>query len=74
MRDALFVSGFQRVTYLPCETFAKLLGRNFDRHVAIQAWIVRLPHLSHAAFTDRRTEFVRAKLFAGRERHVRDSV
>ena len=30
----------------------------------------RLPHLSHAAFTDRRNNFIRAEFVACRKRHV----
>jgi hypothetical protein len=32
------------------EAFAELCGGNFDRYVALQAWIMRLVHLSHPTF------------------------
>jgi len=51
----------------------ELLRRNFDRHIAIQPRIARLPHFSHAAFTQQPNDFVGAEFRAGRERHEEDS-
>ena len=121
MHDALFVRGFQSVTYLRCDTqrllkgvwtlgrlaldelhhqvvgadvvnladvgmvqrrdgfgfaleaFAELRGGNFDGDVAIQPWIVRLPHFAHAALADRRKDFVGSEFVAGGKRHRRSS-
>src|SRR5215471_20529325 len=47
----------------------ELRSRDFDRDVAIQAWIVRLPHLSHPTFADGRKDFVRAEFVAYGKRH-----
>ena len=55
---------------LPLEALAELRGGNLDRNIALQAGIMRLVHLSHAAFTDRRNNFIGAQCAAGRDRHL----
>ena len=40
-----------------------------DRHIAIQAWIVRLPHLSDSTGANRGEDFVGTKFIAGGNRH-----
>jgi hypothetical protein len=39
------------------ESITELRGGNFDGDVAIQAWIVRLPHLAHAPLANVRKDF-----------------
>ena len=52
------------------ETLAELGFGNFDRHDAIQARVVGLVHLSHAARADWRKDFVGAEFVACGERHT----
>ena len=49
---------------------AKPGRQHFDRHVPPKAWIACPIHLSHAAFTNRREDFVGAELIANGEPHV----
>src|SRR5260370_30907734 len=51
------------------EALAELLGTDLDRDDAIKPRIARLPHLPHAARTDRRKDFVRAKAAAAGQAH-----
>ena|SRR5450631_282627 len=56
----------------PLETFGEVFLRNLDRDVTTDTGIARLPHLSHATFSDWRDAFICAEFVAGGERHVLD--
>ena len=47
--------------------FANEVGQDFERDIAIQLRIARAIDLSHAAFADRRGDFVDSETRAGRE-------
>jgi hypothetical protein len=48
----------------------KLRGGNFDRNIAIQAWIARPIYLTHATCADKRKDLVGPQASSGRQRHV----
>src|ERR1700681_4939298 len=52
------------------KALGELRGGNFDRDVAIQAWIARPIYLTHATCTDRRKDLVGPQTSSGRQRHV----
>ena len=51
-------------------SLAELGGGNPDRHIAFQAWIMRLVHLTHSAHANSRKDLVRAEFIAWRQRHL----
>jgi len=54
------------------EAFIKLRSGNFHGDGTIKASVSGLVHITHPTRTNRRENFVRTELFAGRERHVID--
>jgi hypothetical protein len=52
------------------EPLAELRARNLDRDVPIQTRVLGTIHFSHAARANRRKDFLRAELIAGRKLHI----
>lgn len=47
------------------KAFGEMFGGSFDRNVAAQARVVRLPNLTHATLAEWREDFVGADFIAG---------
>jgi hypothetical protein len=55
---------------LALDAVCEMLGGNLDRHIAVQAGVARLVHLTHAAGADQLQDFIRADPRSTGKRHL----
>ena len=72
MRDVRMIQRGERLRFArepgqPIGIARERVGQDLDRDVAIQLGVARAIHLAHAAFADRRGDFVDAEAGAGSE-------